>query len=110
MRAMTNAEKELTARILGDTGVCERDISLQAMVQQIAPEDLASYHIAFIYPDKPIPEGGYVVMRDWHAKDRDGAPLELLALGGADGRIYEIEILRLDLLPIIEFPAPSMWT
>lgn len=109
MRAMTNAEKELTERILEDSGVCERDITLQAMVQQIAPEDLASYHIEFIYTDKPIPEGGYVVIRDWRAKDRDGASLELLALGGADGRIYEIEILRLDLLPIIELPAPSMW-
>jgi hypothetical protein len=109
MRAMTRDERELALRILNESGRSNADSLQDQMVRQLAPEDFTSYHIIFVYTDKPVPEGGFDVVKDWRAKDKDGAALELLALGGSDGRLYEIEISRLDQSPILELPAASMW-
>ncbi|MEB0111049.1 hypothetical protein QN397_06770 [Variovorax sp. RTB1] len=79
------------------------------LAEDVAPEDKDWYHVKFFYVDSVLGAEGYSILLDWCAADLDGAPLELLALGSAIGRPYELEIRRLDQQPIIELPSVEKW-
>jgi len=87
----------------------ERSFSGCQGVEEIHPDDKDWRHIRLFYPDAPWKGGGYTVLIDRAAKDVDGAPIELLALGDQEGRIYELEIHRLDGSPIQLLPSAADW-
>lgn len=78
-------------------------------VEEMCPDDRDWYHIRLHYSAYPWPEGGYTVLADRAGKDADGSLVELLALGDEQGRVYELEIRRIDGNPIQRLPASSSW-
>ena len=106
MRALHLFELDFLRQALevGGRGLTPQHLD-EALAVEVCPEDLDYYHIQLIYPDGTQHGRLWTPIREWNAKDSDGAVIEILAFSDERGRMQELEMHRVDCQPIRRVPT-----
>ena len=106
MRAITHNEYEFLVRVENTTGknLHEMGLSATAMVEEMADGEMGS--LLFVVSNNANTKRQLGnVFAEGEFSDLDGVPVKFAVNLDTDGRLYELDLWRVDFGPLQRFPA-----